>query len=290
MKLLKYLMTATLFPVMLLTTGCDNCSECPEPPLPEPLTDTKWKLAGIVDTETGEVEKLEPKRSDYSYTLTFITDTKAEVRGFLRYDPEEPIKLDLYRLGQYEYPDDYSFPSLEDKKFFNTLYNYNTKSFTVISGKLMFINNTEKYYLLFEPYDKVVADEKEFEKNQIMGRWKLLEVSIYIDRSLHETIDYSEDNIMYDFQDNNKLIITGQILDGFSLFDDFREGEYSYRYWLPAVCSVCLPGPNLFIFTPERGELYFCKIPSDKKTMEIGGDKGIGSDNIGFVMSLTKIE
>jgi hypothetical protein len=39
------------------------------------LKGTKWKLAGIVDTETGVLKVLEPEDCEKCYTLTFDTDT-----------------------------------------------------------------------------------------------------------------------------------------------------------------------------------------------------------------------
>ena len=38
------------------------------------LTNTRWKLIGIVNTETGTLKKLEPKDCETCYTLVFDTD------------------------------------------------------------------------------------------------------------------------------------------------------------------------------------------------------------------------
>jgi hypothetical protein len=38
------------------------------------LLDTKWKLVGIVDAETGDLTELEPKDCDDCYTLAFDAD------------------------------------------------------------------------------------------------------------------------------------------------------------------------------------------------------------------------
>jgi hypothetical protein len=55
----------------------------PEPPIfepsseltiPEDLRGTRWKLAGIVDMETGELKELEPKDCVPCYTLSFSMD------------------------------------------------------------------------------------------------------------------------------------------------------------------------------------------------------------------------
>jgi hypothetical protein len=41
------------------------------------LKGTKWKLAGIVDVQTGKLTELEPKNCEQCYTLTFDTDSTA---------------------------------------------------------------------------------------------------------------------------------------------------------------------------------------------------------------------
>jgi len=75
--------------------------------------------------------------------------------------------------------------------------------------------------------------------NDIIGQWKLVEVSIY-----KKIIDYSDENIIYDFQflsdkmlDYNgqniykvtegTLVITGTIVDD---IHNLQEGTYSYEY------------------------------------------------------------
>ena len=307
MKTIKtFAFLASVCAAVLLVAGCkDDCSECPDPPRPETeLAGTKWKLVGIVDAETGEIKKMEPRVIEGAYTLTFTTDTKADVRAFM----SDTIKLDLEQLGQYEFPDNHFFGTDEDQMFCEALYNYNTKSYAVVLNQLMFINNTEKYYLLFEPYDKVVADEKEFEKNQIIGRWKLVEVWVYnSNRDESIKVDYSGKNIIYNFQDDNKLVITDPIDDLF-IFDDFKEGDRLYKYRLLAGCSVCLPSENLAVANSTSDFQwyvagYYCTIPPDKKTMGIVRDviiveENIGEnswgikqgDNIRWGMSLIKIE
>jgi hypothetical protein len=57
--------------VLFLTTGCEK------PHLNDTiqLQGTKWKLAGIVDVQTGELTVLEPANCTECYTLTFDTDS-----------------------------------------------------------------------------------------------------------------------------------------------------------------------------------------------------------------------
>jgi hypothetical protein len=47
----------------------------PETSIPEHLKGTKWKLAGIVDAETGVRKELEPKDCEKCYTLIFDMDS-----------------------------------------------------------------------------------------------------------------------------------------------------------------------------------------------------------------------
>ena len=115
--------------------------------------------------------------------------------------------------------------------------------------------------------------------DDIVGKWKLVEVEISratnyqpYERQL-EIINYSNDNIIYEFQANNKLIVSGVIIDTLSLFECFKEGEHFYEYQKPNVCPTCLPGKNLSIDKHELGKekgRYFCMVPINKQTMTIG--------------------
>jgi len=71
---------------VLLAAGCKNDAEVDggggEPVLPTPQETLvgKWKLAGIVNAETGEIKELEPKDCEECYTLTIDTNYEATVR------------------------------------------------------------------------------------------------------------------------------------------------------------------------------------------------------------------
>jgi hypothetical protein len=61
----------------------------PDPPMPEPSTSeplkgTKWKLAGIVNVETGVLTELEPKDCEKCYTLDF--DCNCEMCDMFDFD------------------------------------------------------------------------------------------------------------------------------------------------------------------------------------------------------------
>jgi len=91
------------------------------------------------------------------------------------------------------------------------------------------------------------ANTKEM-SHPLIGSWKLIEVSITknYESSETETVGYSERNIVYKFQENGKLIVSGEVGDIF-IFDDFKEGEHSYAYSELYMCPTCMPGPNLAV-------------------------------------------
>ena len=117
-----------------------------------------------------------------------------------------------------------------------------------------------------------------FNNNILEGtKWKLIKVSISKDYQQPEIFDYSEKNIIYEFQGNNKLLITGNVDDLF-IFDDFQEGEHFYEYNELIVSPYCSPGPNLTIDNPEFGQMegcYYCIVDLDNKTMRISGNDNV---------------
>jgi len=135
-KTKNIVLLAGICAAVLLAAGCNDDKNV--------LANTKWKLVGIVNTETGEIKELEPKDCEECYTLTFTTGTKAEVLVY-----REKISIDLSYLGQIERAD-IPFATEEDRYFIEALLNYNTKSYTVTSIELKFINDVENYYLLFK--------------------------------------------------------------------------------------------------------------------------------------------
>ena len=127
------------------------------------------------------------------------------------------------------------------------------------------------------------TDSSDNAKTLAGTRWKLIEVSI-IENSNYpaELIDYSEKNIIYEFQGNDKLVITGKT-DSLFIFDYFEEGEHFYEYIELNVCPLCAPdnlstpGPNLSIDRPPLGQgdgRYFAKLEDGK--LKIAGDTYVG--------------
>jgi len=124
--------------------------------------------------------------------------------------------------------------------------------------------------------------------DDIVGKWKLVEVEISRTTNYqpyeHQSaiIDCLNANIIYDFQPNNKFVITNFVVDTFfiadttvifsSLFDSFNEGEHFYEYHkFPDPPGD--PGPNLCIDKPNIGEYdkkcFFCDVRIGKQTMTI---------------------
>jgi hypothetical protein len=99
---------------------------------------------------------------------------------------------------------------------------------------------------------------------EITGKWKLVSDSLLI---LKEGIfseiklnDYSDKNIIYDFQEGGKLVIEG------TAANIFTEGQHTYQYEQLAVCSTCLPVPNFRIddYAPS-----FCLALSNSEVMTV---------------------
>jgi hypothetical protein len=109
------------------------------------LAGTTWKLAGIVNTQTGEMKILEPQDCSKCYTLTFLTDSTTKGLSV-----SYPMAFNLSLLGSYSI-EDIGEPADGDL-FRNALGSPNTNSYTVTTTELRFINNVDNYYLLFNPY------------------------------------------------------------------------------------------------------------------------------------------
>jgi hypothetical protein len=96
-------------------------------------------------------------------------------------------------------------------------------------------------------------------RNSITGAWKLL-FSIAGDDSL----DCSGNHVIYDFQTENKLVVTGH------LPGDLEEGEYAYEYKKTNVCPTCPLVPNMRIGN-ENG--LFCEAYSRNDIMILSGKR-----------------
>jgi len=129
-------------------------------------------------------------------------------------------------------------------------------------------------------------------RENIFGQWKLLEVSISVNYSQLDTTDYSEENIIFDFQENNKLVITGNIVDSLSLFNDFQKGVHFYEYFTFDCHSD--PGLNLLIDNPNPGmsweKSYLCRALLSEETMMISKMDWMGKEGDDSAWNFTFIK
>lgn len=77
------------------------------------------------------------------------------------------------------------------------------------------------------------------EKGNIVGKWKLVKATEAL-VTAPTSIDYSCENIIYEFRPDNKLVVTSNI-------EGQMSGEYEYQYKLPEACPTCLSNQNLYI-------------------------------------------
>jgi hypothetical protein len=111
------------------------------------LEGTKWKLAGVVDVETGVLRDLEPKDCTECYTLTFDTNHTASVHSIimdveidlLNLDPSRPVKKIYFDEG---YPDGHGHDF--------RMAIFWAESFTVTLEELKLFYNNKKEYLQFK--------------------------------------------------------------------------------------------------------------------------------------------
>jgi hypothetical protein len=94
---------------------------------------------------------------------------------------------------------------------------------------------------------------------QIVGEWKLMEARI-LNFSTNPTIDYSNENIIYNFQSNGKLLVTGSQNIG------YPNGEYEYLF-----------GNDYLSGAPSSGEskILLVKINNSKWTYNLTNGKMI---------------
>ena len=134
------------------------------------LQGTKWKLAGIVDVQTGEMKELEPKDCVKCYTLTFDTDNpfvgSATNEGIKSWGENYFVTFSASNELGGNYMADYESHSFQIIRFGGTkagemadgyLYVNDTfwergiKSFSLQENELRLYFNENKNYLLFQP-------------------------------------------------------------------------------------------------------------------------------------------
>jgi hypothetical protein len=107
--------------------------------------------------------------------------------------------------------------------------------------------------------------------DMIMGSWKLVMLVITPDYQERDTIDYSNENIIYDFRKNGRLVITGNIPNDFYLFKDFQKGNHRYKFYYHDDCVSC--PPNYFKIDGNRN--YACSPPLWSTDLVISGEQTI---------------
>ena len=129
--------------------------------------------------------------------------------------------------------------------------------------------------IVFQQKDEAEEFENPYRDN-IDGTWKLVEIRSQLNDHEPETVDYSENNIIYDFR-SDVLIITGYVND------DLPEGEHLFSYQKPNVCPTCLPAPNLQI--DDRRAVFCLSFKKDKK-MTVSGEEITGQvvDETGLII------
>ena len=138
-KTKKIALLAGICAAVLLAAGCNDDKNV--------LANTKWKLVGIVNTETGEIRELEPKDCEECYTLTF-TKSKATAFGVNRTTPvnilkSENVTKELFCERYYKDGKDYC-----DSDDFREALAW-VGSYTALPNELR-LHYLDKYYLLFK--------------------------------------------------------------------------------------------------------------------------------------------
>jgi hypothetical protein len=114
------------------------------------LKDTKWRMVGFVDTQTGKVTEAMPTESecDRCYTLTFDTDSTASGYAYINI------------IGLYCKPALRMWikTMADDREIGNLVLYYkameSVKSYAVENDVMKIFYNDDKYYLLFKLIDK----------------------------------------------------------------------------------------------------------------------------------------
>ena len=79
-------------------------------------------------------------------------------------------------------------------------------------------------FLLVVVLSSCTGDDNSRINNQIIGEWKLMKAEIVSFSQNPSIIDYSDENIIYNFKSEGKLVITGEVNVG------YLEGEYDYYF------------------------------------------------------------
>jgi hypothetical protein len=144
---MKKISLLTIFVLLMIAAvsscGKDgkNCS-CGGDSKPIALKGTKWKLAGIMDTETCKLKELEPKDCERCYTLEFNTDSTAQGQSVLN-----EIGADLTQETIFVMTEIYDNHNGNVQLFYDAI--GTITSCSVTETELKFCCNEGESYLLF---------------------------------------------------------------------------------------------------------------------------------------------
>jgi len=153
MKLINIKKIIFLLNMAFVIAGCNSS--------PEMSNDTTWKLAGIVDTKTGDMKVLEPNDCEECYTLTFDSDSTAISRSINitqklnlsnLYNPDGTIWYGYIPLCE-KYKKD-SNDYCDAAVFVSAIHDAETYSITHSELRLFYFYADRNYYLLFKPVKK----------------------------------------------------------------------------------------------------------------------------------------
>jgi hypothetical protein len=103
-------------------------------------------------------------------------------------------------------------------------------------------------------------------RENIIGKWKLVEIITrigYGDENV-DTVDYSNSNIIYDFQNDSVLLITGYVPN------DLQEGEHTYKYRQPPFSPLTTSSNNNLFINNIHG--FICLALKKEIKMTIRGE------------------
>jgi hypothetical protein len=133
--------------ILLVLAGAIACGKDKEKEMVS-LKDTKWKLSGIVNIQTGKLKVLEPRDCEECYTLTFDAEDVA-----CGYSSTNEVLLDISRIPPV-------FGGTKRGEVGNGRLYWDTwpsvTSYTLKDGKLKFFytKDNKESYLLFKPYEQ----------------------------------------------------------------------------------------------------------------------------------------
>jgi hypothetical protein len=100
--------------------------------------------------------------------------------------------------------------------------------------------------------------ENNEDSTSIIGKWKLVEVTIPFTQTGPISYDYSQYNIVYEFDTNDVLTVSGEI-DHIDRYAGHEPGEYLYSYTQKP--NEYIPNSYTLII---NGQMYACQISSEE--------------------------